>query len=261
MKSLPTRFRPPPRPPVLGCEGAASRLPIAALLCAAVLVGCGGTDESGTIPDQLEAFEIAGEQSYESVERQGAVTVSGSERDFHLVLEDTAGPVDLTVHTPGMTDLRSLDGRTVTVTLAPMGLHQERSVLVADEAGPLYLADVGHGVDTDALFGAGFVRYGETIGTSSDDSYDWEYAPAVFKTDDGDVSVQPGNAGSLVLGGATYRVAVIAAYKVTPHPDASLPCGGISDLLSYELLRVETAPTAAKIQRLQSAELAHLGCM
>ncbi len=234
---------------------------VAVSVCLAALVGCGGTEESGTIPDQLEAFEIAGEQSYEAVERQGAVTVSGGERDFHLVLDDAAGPVDLAVHTPGMTDLKSLDGRTVTVTLEPMGLHEERSVVVADEAGPLYVADVGHGVDADSLFGAGFVRYGETVGTSSDESYDWEYAPAVFKSDDGDVSVQPGNVASVVLGGATYRVAVIAAYKVTPHPDASLPCGGISDLLSYEILRVETAPAAAKLQRLQSAELAHLGCM
>lgn len=229
-----------------------------------VLAGCGEESTqgpTGTIPEQLEALVVAGDTSYEEVQHQGALAVSGGERDFALDVAVAAGAAKIDVHTPGSSDLSTLDGLTATVALAPMGLHEERSVVITDDAGPLYVADVGHGVDVDALFGEGFVQWGEVAGTDSDELYDWEYTSAVFKTDNGEVPVLPGETATLALGGATYRVAVIAAYKVTPHEDAALPCGGISDLLSYEMLRLKAAPEPVKLTRLANAQLAHLGCM
>lgn len=44
-------------------------------------------------------------------------------------------------------------------------------------------------------------------------------------------------------------------------PSIALPCGGISDLLSYEMIRVAAAPEPAKLTRAANAKLAHLGCM
>lgn len=236
---------------------------IALTLGLAALPGCGGeeSEQTGTAPEQLEAIEVSGEDEYETVEHQGALTVSGSERDFSLEVATASGSPKLTIHSPGMSDLSKLDGLTATVTLEPMGLHEERSVMIADADGPLYVANVGHGIDADALFGEGFADWGETVATSSDELYDWEYTPAVFKGDDGDVTIEPGNTGTLKLAGATWRVAVIAAYKVTPHPDAALPCGGISDLLSYEMIRVDAEAEPAKLTRPANARLAHLGCM
>lgn len=232
-----------------------------------VLAGCGeeATEgpqgPTGTIPEQLEALVVAAGTSDAEVQHQGALAVSGGERDFSLDVAAAAGAEKIDVHTPGSSDLSTLDGRTATVALSPTGLHQERSVVITDDTGPLYIADVGHGVDADALFGEGFVQWGEVVGTDSDELYDWEYTSAVFKTDEGEIKVLPGETATLALGGATYRVAVIAAYQVTPHEGAALPCGGISDLLSYELLRVEAAPEPVKLTRLADAQLAHLGCM
>lgn len=242
-----------------------ARLASTALLAASLsaVAACSGQSPSGTTPEQLEALAVSGEQGYDPVQHQGKLTVAGVERDYQLTIAEAAKPVTLGVHTPGMSDLATLDGRTVTATLEAAGLDGERSLVLSDDQGAAYLASVGHGLEaeTTRLFGSGFARWGDTIGTSRDDSYDWEYTPAVFATDTGDVAVDAGETATLTLRGATWRVAVIAAYKVTPHPDAALPCGGISSLLSYEMLRVEVAPPAVKLVRPSSAKLAHLGCM
>lgn len=231
------------------------------------LAACGSDTESspsttGVVPEQLEAIEVGLASSENEVVFSGVLAITGAERDFNLeVLQVEGGSFSSTVHSPGMSDLSQLEGLSATLTLTPSGLHGERSVIVTDGDGPVYVADVGHGVDADSLFGAGFVSYGETLGTATDESYDWEFTPVVFQSDDGPVAVEPGKTGAITVLGASYRVAVIAAYKVTPHPDAALPCGGISDLLSYELLRVATAAPAVEIVRPADKQLAHLGCM
>lgn len=243
------------------------RSPALALVLAApfalAIAACNGstTPSDTPPPEQLEALAVTGEAQYEEITHQGNLIITGSERDFSVEIEEHDFASKIGVHTPGKSDLSKLNGRAATVKLANAGLHEERSIIITDEAGPLYVADVGHGVDSDAMFGKGFVTWGEAVATNSDDLYDWEYTPAVFKTDKGDVSVLPGDTETIEVSGASYRVAVIAAYRVTPHPDAALPCGGISDLLSYELLRVEEKPAPVKITRPTTAKLAHLGCM
>ena len=231
------------------------------------LAACGsdtdsGPSTTGIVPEQLEAIEVGLASSENEVVFSGVLAITGAERDFNVeVLQIEGGTFSSTVHSPGMSDLSQLGGLSATLTLTASGLHGERSVVVTDEEGPVYVADVGHGVDADSLFGAGFVSYGETIGTATDESYDWEYTPVVFQSDEGPVSVEPGKTASITVLGASYRVAVIAAYKVTAHPDAALPCGGISDLLSYEVLRVASAAPAVEIVRPSDKQLAHLGCM
>jgi hypothetical protein len=236
-----------------------SWIPLTLAVASLALAGCGGdeTGPTGDTVEQLEAIEVAGEAAYEAVEYQGQVKITGQERDFQLEI----GSTKLTVHSPGMSRLNAIDGRDVTARLEPKGLHEERSASISDADGLLYVANVGHGFDADAVFGEGFATWGKTIGENSDDLYEWDYTEAKFKTDKGDVSVKPGNTAILELDGALWRVAVIAAYRVTPHPDAALPCGGISDLLSYEMLRIQEKEEPAQIARPSTAKLAHLGCM
>lgn len=232
------------------------------------LAACGGESESGVpsttgvVPEQLEAIEVGLASSENEVAFSGVLTVTGGERDFNVeVLQIEGSNFSSTVHSPGLSDLSTLEGLSGTLTFSPSGLHGERSVLVTDGEGPVYVADVGHGIDADSLFGAGFVTYGDTVGTATDASYDWEYTTIVFQSDEGPVAVEPGKTGSITVQGASYRVAAIAAYRVTAQPDAELPCGGISDLLSYELLRVASAAPAVDIVRPADKQLAHLGCL
>jgi hypothetical protein len=231
-------------------------------LSLAALAGCAG-GPTGEAPEQLEAVAVQTTMDELQTDLPGTLAVSGSGRDFKLEVGSGDSLVAIDVHSPGLSNLAKLDGRDAIVRLAQAGIHTERSLSIVDNSGPLYVANVGHGVDKDveAWFGSGFARWGEASARLSDETYEWEYTSAVFKTDEGEVSVFPASTATLKLNGATYRVAVIAAYKVTPHPDAALPCGGISDLLSYELLRVEEAEEPEKLGRHPELQFAHLGCM
>ena len=246
-----------------------------ALYASALLVvtACSGADPSpevqgptGEAVEQLEAAEMhladATSDPFQAVSASGASTVTGAERDFSLTVADASGDVTIALHVPGMSDLTSFDGRAVDVELTGAGLHEERAVFVSDDAGPLFIVDDGwHQSEVEALMGQGFASWGETVGERTDEQYDWTYTKGVFQTDDGEVALLPGEAQTIQIDGVSWRVVVIAAYQVNPHPDAALPCGGISDLLSYELLRLDTPAPAAVITRPDNALMAHLGCL
>ncbi len=239
------------------------RLLLSASACLVpLLVGC----TTGTIPEQLEALAVSdGLATYDEATYSGTATVTGSGRDFEVALDNDGAEnphTVLTLHTPGLSDLSTLSGRAFTALLHPQGLHEERSILLSDESGPVYLADDGDDAWRFSEFlGADFVTWGDVVGTSRDSQYTWEYTSARFQTDEGAIDVFPGETTNITLGGARYRAAVLGAYQVTPLPNASLPCGGISDFLSYELLRVETDTAAEVLERPADMEIGHLGCM
>jgi len=240
--------------------------------CLSVLLlvaACGGDatpGPTGEVVEQLEAAEVhpvdAQGDAFEGMAVSGALSVTGADRDFTLTVADPSGEQSIDLHLPGKSELLSLDGRDVELELSGAGLHEERAVFVRDEAGPLFIVDDGwHRDDVEALMGEGFVTWGETVGTTSDDQYDWTYTTALFQTDDGEVALRPGEAQTITVDGVSWRVVAIAAYQVTPHPDAALPCGGIDDMLSYELMRVEAEAPATTIVRPSDATMAHLGCL
>jgi hypothetical protein len=223
--------------------------------------------DTGVIPDQLEAFSAVPdglEDDYKGATVEGTLAATGSLADFDLAVAPTDGSpvVTVTVHSPGHSMLADLDGISVRTVLSDMGLDGERSLFLFDEHGPLYIGNVGFSeTDVAALFGTGFAAFGETVGTHRDKQYDWTYTTGVFQTDDGPVSLLPGEADTFLIGGDTWRMVVIAAYQVDPRPNAALPCGGISDLLSYEMLRVTTAPEPETIVPTAGDDFAYIGCL
>jgi hypothetical protein len=227
-----------------------------ALLPFLALAACNGQPTSwGTPPEQLEAFTVSGAASGPAqMSMMGALAVTGSGQDFSVTV---AGSGTLAIHTPGQSDLSSLNGHTVTVLL-PVSQAGDpsavdvRSLLVTDDQGPAYLADVAADLDTDTLFGAGFATYGTPVASVITDQtggyMESEYTPIVFKTDSGEVSLLPGQVDAITVKGAVYRVTVISAVDITYHFDQALACGPSSAMV-YEMLRVEAPPAPRKLVR------------
>jgi hypothetical protein len=245
-------------------------------LCLA-LAACGGIPAStGTPPEQLEPIDISGAAT-DNLDLSGVLSVTGSDRDFAFgVVDAVQGEIHLDVHSPGMADLTTLHGRTVSIHMpaAPSYMPTVRSVLVTDEKGPLYVGDAGYGflVDgsgygLDLPFGTDFIRFGEPVATVYEDlganSSGYEekgYGPLIFKTDKGDVSVAVGEVTSIAVGGALYRVSVIGSIKVQYHTDEEVNCGEGSTI-SFEMLRVDAAPSPLKLTRPPHLDPVALGCI
>ena len=226
------------------------------------LVAC-----NALIPEQLEAAAVtpdgsAVEDTWAAVDVTGTLSVSGADQDWTLAVPDQAGSVVVKLHSPGHSDLTEMDGTQTRVEVSESGLHGERGMLLSDEEGPVYFLDHGGwSWRAEELFGAGFVTWGDVMAEDRDDQYNWDYTTAVFQTDNGPVALLPGDVDSLRIDGDLWRVVVIAAYRVDPHPRAALPCGGISDMLSYEMVRVDTAPEPIFLSRPAGLQLAYMGCL
>jgi hypothetical protein len=244
-------------------------LPLALLPSFALALAACGTSAPtpaswGTPPDQLEAITLSGVAQGTAVSQNGAITVTGSGQDFSLSF---AGVAPMNVHTPGKSDLSSLNGSTVTLDV-PVGEAADptlRSFVVTDTKGPVYVANIGYGVDTDTLFGAGFATYGAPVASEIIDLHavsgyeQKDYTPIVFKTDTGDVSVLPGEVASITVKGAIYRVTTISSTHITYQTSQDFACGE-SSTMAYEMLRVETAPAPLKLVRPAGLSPLALGC-
>jgi hypothetical protein len=228
----------------------------------------GGASSFGTPPDQLEAPAVSGLTSTADVTESGTVTVSGSGRDFTITVGTNPA---LTFHSPAMSDLTTLNGRTLSVDFpASVGFDPtSRPVLATDTQGPVYVVDLGpsSGISTVTLFGAGFVTYGTPVaavvdklsGAEGSGYIETSYTPIVFQSDTGPVSLIPGQVGAVTVAGAVYRVVVIGATDVTYHGNSDLGCGPSSSMV-YEMLRVTAAPAPATITRPASVGPIALGC-
>jgi hypothetical protein len=235
----------------------------------ALAAGCDGDpnpepEETGTIPEQLEAFQVTVENDSGSpVSSSGTLAITGSEREFQIVLDDPAVGMALEIHTPGATPLTQLDGIDATVELSEMGMGG-RSIVISDDDGPLYVGALGDSPGLNRvreLFGEGFVKWGAEVGTQTDGTFVWTYKPAVFATDDGDVELQPGEVDSIVVAGVEWRVVVSASYEVGTNPDAdALPACSPESMLGFELLRVPEPAEITTIARLAEAPVAYVGC-
>ena len=85
-------------------------------------------------------------------------------------------------------------------------------------------------------------------------------AGPIVQTDDGPVELLPGEKDVISVGGNSYEVTVVSAFQVEARPRALLPCGGIGDMLSFELVRVESGEPDF-VERPEGAAMAHLGCL
>lgn len=244
-----------------------SYVSLALLVLGAPLLGMGcdsSPEETGTVPEQLEAFEIAldGDQG-QPVSKTGTLAITGADRKFQLALGEGAEGLSLELHSPGATPLDALNGVDATVELTEQGMGG-RSIVVSDDAGPVYVGALGDFpglARVRELFGEGFVGWGEEVGTQTDGTFIWSYAPAVFATDDGEVALQPGEVATIVVDGVRWRVVVSASYQVDTDPDAdALPGCSPESMLGFELLRIDEPVAATTIARLVDAPVAYVGC-
>lgn len=229
--------------------------------------GCGGSGPSttGTVPDQLEAIAVdAGSSGSGVVDVSGPLTVTGSGRDYTLSVEVEGVAVPVKVHSPAASPIDKLAGATVTVKTTEGGFGGP-SLLVEDDGGLSYAALFGDSAaigEAEASLGKGFVRWGDEVGSETDGTFVWSYRKAVFTTDDGEVTADPGDVKVLKIKGATWRAVVVASYEVSANPDATdLPGCSPEDMLGVEMLRLAEAPAPeTRIARLSGAEVAFAGC-
>ncbi len=219
---------------------------------------------TGTIPEQLESFQITLENEPGApVSKFGTLGITGADRQFEIAVDDPDLGMAFQVHSPGATPLTQLDGVDATVSLSEMGMGG-RSIVISDDDGPLYVGSLGDGpglAQVREIFGEGFVTWGEEVGSQTDGTFVWTYAPAVFATDTGDVELQPGEVDSIVVDGVEWRVVVSASYQVGTNPDAEeLPACSPESMLGFELLRVVEPAEVATLGRLAEAPVAYVGC-
>lgn len=218
---------------------------------------------TGKVPEQLET--LLAEIGYSEVQDsyQGDLSVTGADQDWSLTITPAEGePFSWTVHSPGAVDLSALSGEGRTLDLLSEEVFEERSFVISDEHGPAYVADIGANADDVAeVLGITAPTYGGAMGTEEDDNFVTTYTSLVFATDDGEVELLPGDVTTVTLGGISWRITAIAAYTREIKEGAILPgCGFLVDMLSYEMLRVETVEADESRVRPDGLSAAKVGC-
>jgi len=251
-----------------------SLLPALAVVLVACPPGDPLKDPSVGAIDQLEAMEgtllegAPADDDWGAAERTGIVTIEGADGDYSLDVDDPVGDWStafvMDLHLPGQTELAALSGQTLTVEAVEMQWDEwPRSVVISDETGPLMVADAGYdSARVEEIFGEGFVSHGETVGVTTDETWQWTYTSVVFQTDEGPVSLLPGEVTTIIIDGQPWRAAASAAYLREAQPDAMLPgCPIVQDMLAYELMRLsESGSYDALLERAADADAASIGC-
>lgn len=214
------------------------------------LSACGPQDpDFGTPPEALEGISVERPLGIAQSLR-GTLGVTGSERDFVLSIADGEVTHTIKVHSPAQSDLAALDGKDLTIGLGDSELSRP-GLLIRDDAGVVYYAYSGHDVEGAAAAGVPVGNFGEPVArvTMSDEHSDIirEYTPVVFSTDEGDVSLLPGEVKSIRHGGKTFRAAVVASYSIRLE-GAEVACPPSSHV-AYELLRVDAPLPTLKLVR------------
>lgn len=188
----------------------------------------------------------------------GALAVTRSSGDSSVDLTLTVDDVDFAVHSPTGADLSAYEGSDVTVAVRGEWMIPT-SLSVRDADGLVYVVESGAGDAFDAID----VAYGEELGQVVDDAdYQLTFRAIDVTTDDGVVSVKPGQVVTIHLDGATWRFGAIAAYEVDTIPDGVYSdCGGESPMLSYELVRIAQDQSFPEIKRPAGLDMAlYSGC-
>lgn len=189
----------------------------------------------------------------------GTLAVSGEDSDYTLQVEADGAPVlAADVHTPGGLNLSTLAGREVSIDVVHNWDANPHFLAVSDASGLAYVLNPGaQETEIAARFGEGFADWGSELGRMKEGDTTWIWRAARFETDDGAVELEPGQVEPIVVGGVRWQVAVVAAYQREYDADALLPgCGPPSDLLSYELLRVNVDVEPALRSRAPGASMA-----
>ena len=210
----------------------------------------GGSVTSEACPDtySCDATDIA----------TGPLEVTRTAVDPAADLAITVDGVAFSVHSPTGVDLSEFVGSEVTASMRGEWMVPI-SFELHDTDGPVYVLETGRG----NVFSVVPVDFGEDLGfIIDDDDYQLTFHAIDVSTDDGVVSVKPGDVVTIHVGGASYRFAAIASYTAGEIPGGEYAdCGGRLSVLSYELLRIPADSTFSSIKRPDTATMArHSGC-
>lgn len=234
------------------------------LFLVSTLAAC---DVGNTPPEQLEAVDVRFSEDVEEPEQglyKGTLAVEGQDADYTLSLTDATGATTLSfeAHSPGAFDLSALAGEGREVNLLGGEVFHHQSVVVEDESGPLWVADLGDRAGAvSVLIGGSPVRAGEVLASAEDDTWTWSYTSLIVPTDEGDVELLPGDVETVSINGVLWRFVAVAAYTREPQEGASLPgCPVMFDMLAYEMVRVEAREVSGLLERPAGLREAALGC-
>lgn len=224
--------------------------PIVVAIEAAALQLEAGSVSSEACPDPMscDATDIA----------SGALAVTRTDGDAAADLTITVDQTVFDVHSPTGADLSAFVGSDVTASLQG-GWMVPLSLELRDADGPVYVLEAGAG----DVFAELDVQYGESLGEIVDEAdYRLTFHRMDVSTDDGVVSVTPGEVVTIHVDGLTYRFGAIAAYTVGTIPNGEYAdCGGEAPMLSYELVRIPADATFPTLRRPEGAPMAlYSGC-
>jgi hypothetical protein len=209
----------------------------------------GGSVTSEACPDtySCDATDIA----------TGPLEVTRTAMDPAADLAITVDGVAFSVHSPTGVDLAEFVGSEVTASMRGEWMVPI-SFELHDTDGPVYVLETGRG----NVFSVVPADFGEDLGFIIDGDYKLTFHAIDVSTDDGVVSVKPGDVVTIHVGGASYRFAAIASYTAGEIPGGEYAdCGGRLSVLSYELLRIPADSTFSSIKRPDTATMArHSGC-
>lgn len=213
---------------------------------------------------QLEAATISSEacpdpESCDGIDvATGTLAATRSDGASSVDLTLTIDETDFAIHSPTGIDLSDFVGTEITASIRGEWM-MPTSLELHDAQGLVYVVESGAG----NVFSAIDVQYGETLGQIVDeDDYQRIFHALEVSTDDGVVSVKPGEVVTIHINNVSYRFGAIAAYEIDTIPNGEYTdCGGESPILSYELVRITEEKTWPALVRPAGLEMAlYSGC-
>jgi hypothetical protein len=222
----------------------ATTLPVLAVVALAAASGCGQDD----IPAQLERLTVsatsgAGAASAGGqLEASGPLAVTGAGRDLHLDIGSGALEVDL--HLPGLSDLSTLAGRDVHVVVNTEDgpFANQATLTIEDGTGLLFMASNVPGASAA-------IGWGEVVAEEDVEGAMWSYTAVVVNQDAAPTTLMPGDAANATIGGSSWRVVPLAAYRLEDDSDYELDCIIPPNVLAFEMLRVDEPAEPERIER------------
>ncbi len=191
--------------------------------------------------NSLEAVDLAGDivVDEQDVDVAGLLDVSAGadEGDWTLAIDDATW----TYHSPSHVDFSSMSGDSVTVA-TQFNYSVSGGLVISDDTGPRFTSSSTASEDGSTAFGHAVWSRGDVIGHGvvqkriDNEEQKVQFTDVVVTTDDGDITMLPGEPATVNIDGESWRFTVLAAYLAV-NPEKS-KCGA-PDILSVEAVRTE----------------------
>jgi hypothetical protein len=215
------------------------------------LIACSEEDPPSQYAEStLEQATVVPDEPLEGPRRDSGGSLTGDPEGADMRL--TVGSSTAEVHAPSFPDLTPFDGTGAFMSIVEVAPSGEASLLLRDDYdNVVYLLEtIEPDVLTAEAFGGNFISLGNDLGVTPAYQSELRIYSAFVQTDNGEIELFPGEPQEILVGGASYRVAVTAAWHRELDPTASFNCAIREDVLAYDVLRVEpgTADTTPLVR-------------